>query len=50
MTADAVITQEIVMKALQFDRFGSPDAIVLREVPDRSHDPARSGSPCGRVV
>lgn len=33
MTTDAVITLEIVLKALQFDRFGPPNVIVLRDVP-----------------
>ncbi len=38
------------MKALQFDRIGSPDVIVLRDVPRPDRDPARSGSPCERAA
>jgi NADPH:quinone reductase-like Zn-dependent oxidoreductase len=41
MTTDAVITLEIVMKALQFDRFGSPDVIVLRDVPKPEPGPGQ---------
>jgi NADPH:quinone reductase-like Zn-dependent oxidoreductase len=33
MTTYAVITREIAVKALQFDSFGSPDVIALRDVP-----------------
>jgi NADPH:quinone reductase-like Zn-dependent oxidoreductase len=32
---------EIVMKALQFDRFGSPDVIVLRDVPEPEPGPGQ---------
>jgi NADPH:quinone reductase-like Zn-dependent oxidoreductase len=41
MTTDAVIKGEIVVKALQFDRFGSPDVIVLRDVPRPEPGPGR---------
>ncbi|WP_413105546.1 NADP-dependent oxidoreductase [Streptomyces sp. Inha503] len=33
--------QEIIMKALQFDRFGSPDVIVLRDVPKPEPGPGQ---------
>jgi NADPH:quinone reductase-like Zn-dependent oxidoreductase len=41
MTTDAVITQETAMKALQFDRVGSPDLIVLRDVPTPEPGPGQ---------
>jgi NADPH:quinone reductase-like Zn-dependent oxidoreductase len=50
MTADAVITLEAAVKALQFDRFGSPDVIVLRDLPKPPPGPGQiriAGRACG---
>ncbi|MEU9408877.1 NADP-dependent oxidoreductase [Streptomyces sp. NPDC048281] len=41
MTTDAVIGRQIVMKALQFDKFGSPDVLVLRDVPQPEPGPGQ---------